>query len=1185
MRHHFRLGGVHSLLKTRTYKEVGVDTYLRRASGWWCQSWHVGVALVVGISSAIVLRGENALAQIQADTTLGVEQTLVQPLGNGVFQIDGGATRGTNLFHSFQEFSVPTNGLAFFNNLSNIQNIISRVTGSFTSNIDGTLQTLGNANLYLINPNGIIFGANARLQLGGSFVTTTANAIEFEGGIFSASVPSVPPATLTVNPSAFLFNQLAAQPIINSSMVADQSIPVGLRSGDSKSLVLLGGDVILDNGGFLTAAGGRVEIGGVAGAGRVELDSNLDGSNLSLIFPDDVTRANVSLRNGAAVNVAAVANSNDVAGGIFIQAGSIFLQDSSQLSSSTFETGDAGSVFLQATNVVALTNGSTIFSTGEQGSSGDAGLISIDARAVVLNGAFLTTNNQGSGTAGSIDIRARDLISVENKSEITSEGNNTNTSDFGFIRLTAIEGSVLLNNSKVSTTNSGSGYAGDIVISARNQFSAVNQSEVSSEGNLGRIFIGNSDVYDQSISPSIVTVDNSTLSTNNEGSSGRAGDIRIAAIDDVSIANNSRIFSNTLGETKAGNISVYSEGSVSLTSGALLSTSTLGRGNAGIVTVEAMGLVSIDNSGLLSDVGETGVGDAGGIGIQASSLFITNGATLTTETRGIGNAGLILLQVDGDVTLSRGAILTTQTFGTGNSGIVLIDAGGDVSISGNGSGLGGTTGIFSTVEENARGSALGISISARSLFMDGGANIQALTRGEGNAGIIVIDTSDSVNLSGVNPDGFSTGLFSSTEDTASGPGGLIAINTGTLRLADAAVVSARTRNALPGGAIGINVHRLEATNGGQVLTTAFGSGRAGDISIAASDRITLSGRDPTFTDRFNQTLAQYGPVLGPQIFDNVALGASGVFANTAADSTAIGGNLDIFTRDLLVRNEAQIAVNNEGLGPAGNINISADRDLFVRDRGLISATTRSGEGGNMNIGVGELLVLTDNSNISTTAGTANAGGNGGNINIKAPYIFAAPVRNSNITAQAFTGDGGDILIDAAQLYRIAPRPEVPRTNDISASSEYGRSGEVTANVLNVDPTQGLTNLPQAPVDVSRQIRQRCAVRTPDSAQVNKFTITGRGGLPSNPADTLQNESVLTNWVTSDPQVGDNNENDASTHPDRTVSPSSSQSKAPELVEAQGWIYGKNGEVILTARTANITPHSSSLTPAASCNAY
>ncbi|MDY7023756.1 MAG: filamentous hemagglutinin N-terminal domain-containing protein, partial [Cyanobacteriota bacterium] len=145
----------------------------------------------------------SASAQLVPDNTLGSESSTVTPNVNirniNSDRIDGGAVRGNNLFHSFQEFNVEAGRGVYFSNPETIINILTRVTGDNISNILGTLGVLGNANLFLINPNGIVFGPNARLDVGGSFFASTADSILFENGIeFAASNPQAPPL-LTIN--------------------------------------------------------------------------------------------------------------------------------------------------------------------------------------------------------------------------------------------------------------------------------------------------------------------------------------------------------------------------------------------------------------------------------------------------------------------------------------------------------------------------------------------------------------------------------------------------------------------------------------------------------------------------------------------------------------------------------------------------------------------------------------------------------------------------------------------------------------------------------------------------------------------------------------------------------------------------------------------------------------------------
>ena len=173
------------------------------------------------------------------------------------------------------------------------------------SNILGRLGVLGEANLFLLNPNGILFGSSASLDVQDSFVATTANAIQFPNGeVFSASTPSAPSSLLTINPSAFFFNQVSAGAITNYSRTPVGATPdgnqFGLRVPDGQSLLLVGGDIVMDGGGAI-AQGGRIELGAIAGSGTVEL--NVDGNDLSLSFPDGADRADISLGNGALVSV------------------------------------------------------------------------------------------------------------------------------------------------------------------------------------------------------------------------------------------------------------------------------------------------------------------------------------------------------------------------------------------------------------------------------------------------------------------------------------------------------------------------------------------------------------------------------------------------------------------------------------------------------------------------------------------------------------------------------------------------------------------------------------------------------------------------------------------------------------------------------------------------------------------
>lgn len=156
-----------------------------------------GLAGLLGCLSVSLLTSKTQAQQsnIVPDSTLGTESSQVIDNFQGlpIEVITGGATRKINLFHSFQEFNVSEGrGAYFFSPSANIQNILARVTGNNPSEILGRLGTFGssNPNLFLINPNGIVFGKNASLDVQGSFVGTTATGYSLVIRVFL--VPQIP---------------------------------------------------------------------------------------------------------------------------------------------------------------------------------------------------------------------------------------------------------------------------------------------------------------------------------------------------------------------------------------------------------------------------------------------------------------------------------------------------------------------------------------------------------------------------------------------------------------------------------------------------------------------------------------------------------------------------------------------------------------------------------------------------------------------------------------------------------------------------------------------------------------------------------------------------------------------------------------------------------------------------------
>jgi large exoprotein involved in heme utilization and adhesion len=231
------------------------------------------------------------------------------------------------------------------------------VTGTNSSNILGTLGISGgNANLFLINPNGIIFGVNASLDVGGSFTATTANAIKLgDTGLFSASEPTTS-NLLTVRPSALFFNTVAPRAIVNQSLAQSLSGPtnsldgpVGLQVPTLQTLALIGGNVAIE-GGNLTAAGGRIELGSVAGVGEVSL-SHL--GNRWLFGYDNIDAfGNIRLEGGASVDA-----SGEGGGDVQLQGAQLEMIQGSFIISNTLGSEDGGKILIRTTETVALSTG------------------------------------------------------------------------------------------------------------------------------------------------------------------------------------------------------------------------------------------------------------------------------------------------------------------------------------------------------------------------------------------------------------------------------------------------------------------------------------------------------------------------------------------------------------------------------------------------------------------------------------------------------------------------------------------------------------------------------------------------------------------------------------------------------------------------------------------------------------
>ncbi len=756
-------------------------------------------------------------------TTDGTTKTTLTTTNTGVIIEDGDIAEG-NLFHSFGEFSVPRGSEAFFNNPNNIVNIFSRVTGGNISNIEGLIRANGGANLFLINPAGIIFGEGASLNIGGSFYASTADSILLPEVEFSATNLDRSPL-LTVNaPIGLKFREQPGNIVIQSS-------PLQVSPGET--LALIGGDVRV-NGGIISVPGGNLQLGSVADEGVAELKATPQG--LAVEYEAVSQFGDIQLNQQTSLNTSGLAG-----GSIQIQGAELSIQDGSQILSLT------------------------------QGLDGGDIVINVD-KLRISNQSNISTLTFGSGKAGDIKITATEGIEIvgtgfEQFQDIFIEG--------------LLSGSTtaqsLQQGTGIAVSTLGSGEAGDLTINSSSLLireGGVIISPTFNSGKGGNIKINTTE--------SIELIGSGLQSGSLSDSNAPAGHIIIQA-KNLEVRDGAIIVNATFGAGSGGDIMINVAENLELDNTlaealvptGILANSSLGQGQAGDVVITAgnlftdRGAVINNNSGALllnqpppNEVVPIPGGNAGDIKINVSNLIeltgigsngITTSGISSTAFTGDSSAGNINITTD-NLIVRDGARIDAATTGSGQGGTVAITARESILVRGTSpirqppaainqipSAIAATSGRID-LPINATGDAGNLEINTKNLVIQDGARIGVNGLGLGKAGELEV-IAESITLK-------NQGAINAATETIEGGNIDLKVDK-ILSLEQNSLISAQAGNKGNGGNIKIDAEFVvAASNQNNDIVARAEAGRGGNIDITAEGVFGLQQRS---SEPANQT--------------------------------------------------------------------------------------------------------------------------------------------------------------------------------------------------------------------------------------------------------------------------------------------------------------------------------------------
>jgi filamentous hemagglutinin family protein len=1031
----------------------------------------------------------------------GTTATEVKSPDGQNFDIGGGDRAGGNLFHSFGNFGVPNGGSANFLNSPDVVNIINRVTGGKLSDIQGIISAQGAANLFLINPAGIVFGPNASLNIGGSFLGSTADRLVFPDGEFSAVNAEGKPL-LTINAPIGLGIRDNPAPITNNSNV-------GLQVKPGQNITLVGGNLDF-NGGKIIAPGGTVNLGSLGVAGTVGLNENG-----SLTFSEGVQRGDITLKNGASVNVRAGGN-----GFINVNAKNLTLSEGSELFAGIEEnqgSPDAvgGDINIDATDKVTLIGSQTEYPDPDKDPDkpNDSNNNQSEEDKKIIKEGLAIEKEKGTGIRNTVGLTSVRRNDGSDRSSAKGNGGNITikTGKLELIDVVGIEGSLY-----------GEGKGTNIGISATDiSFNGLRSYIASSVqgANFGTI------QEKASGTSGDININTNTLNLNgfagistrvsDDGATGKAGNITIKASDRVTLNNGSFILSQVgkgaIGD--GGNIAIDTK-NISFTGGKDKSgiyADTKGTGNAGNIFIKASDSVLLDQKALLlSQVAENAIGNAGNIEIETGNLSLKGESQILADTKGKGDAGKISVKASDLVSLDAQTKIVSQVASgaIGNGGNIEI-SGKNINFNNKGVALDSSTQgkgqdgnpsqggniilkateninldnslFLSQIRAGGIGNAGNIEIETGNLSLKNGSLLNSETTGKGNAGNINVKASGNIDLSAGSLFVSSVGVNLDYSDPKSpkpdfdeqknlkvgeGNAGNINIDTTNLNLKDSLLIS-NTQGKGNAGDININAKdtiSLDGKNGNSLILSSVeiatsnqkpilnnegiaftGEGNAGNINITTNN-LTLTGkREPKPKDCCKSLI----------IADTKGVGSAGDININATGKISLDRDSLILAAVEEPKIEEGIQTTPGGEGQAGNITITTG-DLNLNNQSYIIADTKNkGDAGNIKIDATGNISLDTGSKIVTATGSrgikGQIEGNAGQIDITANSLSLNDfsVIGANTNRKAVRGEAKDINITTTN--------DLSLTNGslISALTENDfKAGNITINAQNLELASG-----------------------------------------------------------------------------------------------------------------------------------